>query len=133
MIFFNGNRLEQDSLYTSQIHLVYTFRPGLWAAASAGYGYGGESTVNGVEKNDRRENLAWAISFGYPITRQLGVKVVYLASRTKESVGQDTDSIGVGFAIFWWYCRDKFEKKILQIGGVISTDRADSRTGSLRF
>jgi len=99
--FFNGNKLEQDPLYTSQIHLIYTFRPGLWTAASAGYGYGGKSTVSGEEKNDRRGNLAWAVSFGYPITRQLGVKVVYLSTRTQESIGQDTDSIGVGFAIFW--------------------------------
>ena len=99
--FFNGNRLEQDPYYTIQTHLIYTFRPGIWAAASAGYGYGRESTVNGVEKNDRRGNLAWALSLGYPITRQLGVKVVYLGTRTQESVGQDTDSIAVGFSIFW--------------------------------
>jgi len=99
--FFNGNRLEQDPLYTIQTHLIYTFRPGFWTAASAGYGYGGKSTVSGVEKNDRRENLAWAFSFGFPITRQLGVKVIYLATRTQESIGQDTDSIAVGFSIFW--------------------------------
>ena len=97
--FFNGNKLEQDLLYTSQIHLVYTFRLGLWAAASAGYG--GKSTVSGIKKNDRRENLAWALSLGYPITRELGVKVIYLATRSQNSIGQDTDSIGVGFAIFW--------------------------------
>jgi hypothetical protein len=99
--FFNGNRLDQDPYYTIQTHLVYTFRPGLWTAAGAGYGYGGESTVSGEKKNDRRENLAWALSFGFPITRQLGVKVIYLATRSQESIGQDTDSIGVGFAIFW--------------------------------
>jgi hypothetical protein len=99
--FFNGNRLKQDPYYTIQTHLVYTFFPGLWAAASAGYGYGGESTISGEKKNDRRENLAWALSFGCPITRQLGVKVIYLATRSQESVGQDTDSIGVAFAIFW--------------------------------
>ncbi|MGB2688654.1 MAG: hypothetical protein WBC36_06685 [Desulfobacterales bacterium] len=57
--------------------------------------------MSGVKKNDRRENLAWALSFGCPITRQLGVKVIYLATRSQESIGQDTDSIGVGFAIFW--------------------------------
>jgi hypothetical protein len=99
--FFNGNKLEQDPYYTIQTHLVYTFFPGLWTAASAGYGYGGKSTVSGVEKNDLRENLAWALSFGFPITRQLGVKVIYLATRSQESIGQDTDSIGVGFAVFW--------------------------------
>ena len=99
--FFNGNRLEQDPYYTFQAHLVYTFRPGIWAATGAGYGYGGESTVSGVEKNDLRENLAWAVSLGYSITRQFGVKVAYLGIRTQESVGQDTDSIAVGFSIFW--------------------------------
>jgi hypothetical protein len=99
--FFNGNKLEQAPYYTIQTHLIYTVRPGFWTAASAGYGYGGESTVSGVEKNDRRENLAWALSFGFPITRQLGVKVIYLSTRTQESIGQDTDSIGGAFSIFW--------------------------------
>lgn len=99
--FFDGNKLEQDPLYTFQGHLTHTFRPGLWATASAGYGYGGQSTVNGVEKDDRKENLAWALSLGYPITRQLGVKVAYVGTRTQESVGLDTDTIAVSFSIFW--------------------------------
>ena len=99
--FFNGNKLEQDPYYTIQTHLIYTFRPGLWASASAGYGYGGESTINGVDNNDRRENVAWALSVGVPITRQLGAKVIYLSTRTQESIGQDTDSIGAAFSIFW--------------------------------
>jgi hypothetical protein len=77
------------------------FARGGWASASAGYGYGGESTINGVDKNDCRENLAWALSFGFPITRQLGAKVIYLSTRAQESIGQDTDSIGAAFSIFW--------------------------------
>ena len=99
--FFNGNKLEQDPLYTVQSHLVHTFRPGIWAGASVGYGYGGESTVNGVEKHDRKGNLAWALSLSCPITRQLGVKVAYIGTRTQESVGLDSDSIAVGFSTFW--------------------------------
>src|SRR5210317_2073509 len=61
--FFNGNKLEQDPYYAIQTHLIYAFQPGFWASASAGYGHGGESKVNGEEKNDIRENLAWALSF----------------------------------------------------------------------
>ncbi len=99
--FLNGNKLEQDPYYTLQTHLVYTYRPELWIAASAGYGFGGESTVSEVEKNDRRENLAWALSIGYSITRQLGVKIIYLSTRAQEPIGQDTDSIAVGFSVFW--------------------------------
>ena len=99
--FYNGNKLEQDPYYTVQTRLVYTFRPGLWASVSAGYGYGGKSTLNGIEKNDRRESLAWALSLGFPITRYLGVKVAYVANRTCESIGLDSDSIGPAFSFFW--------------------------------
>jgi len=99
--FYNGSKLEQDPYFTSQIHLVYTFRPGLWASAGAGYGYGGETTVSGVENNDRRENLAWAFSFGFPINRQLGVKFAYLANRTQKSIGQDINKIAAAFTIIW--------------------------------
>lgn len=99
--FFNGNTLEQDPLYTVQAHIIHTFRPGIWAGASVGYGYGGESTVNGLEKNDRKGNLAWAFSFSYPIMRQLAVKVAYIGTRTQEATGLDSDSIAVGFSTFW--------------------------------
>ena len=99
--FYNGNKLENDPFYTLQTHLVYTFHPGLWAAAGAGFGYGGQSTVNGEKKNDRKESLAWTFSFGYPITPQLGVKVGYLGIRKQKSTGQDSDSIAVAFSFYW--------------------------------
>jgi hypothetical protein len=81
---------------------------------------------NGVENNDLRENLAWALSFGFPITRQLGAKVIYLSTRSQESIGQDTDSIGAAFSIFWWHRRDNSEK-------IDSTKRLRGRRGSSRF
>ena len=99
--FYNGMKLEQDPYFTSQIHLVYTIRPGLWSSVSGGYGYGGRSTLDGIKKDDRKENLAWALSVGCPITRQLGVKVVYLSSRTQESIGYDTDGVSASVSIVW--------------------------------
>lgn len=99
--FFNGNRLENDPFYTIQAHVVYNFRPGLWGAASAAYGYGGESTVNGQAKRDRRGNLLFALALGYPITQRFGVSVRYIGSRSQESVGHDSDQIVVSFSVFW--------------------------------
>jgi hypothetical protein len=99
--FYNGSKLEQDPLFTLQTSLVYNFLPGLWAAGSVGYGHGGESILEGVPQNDRRENLAWAFSFGYPITRRLGLKIVYLGTRTQRQIGEDTDSISANFSVFW--------------------------------
>ena len=73
--FYNGKKLEQDPLYIIHSHLIYTFCPGVWAGASAGYDYSGRSTVDGTSKNDLKQDLAWAFSFGFPVGRQLGVKM----------------------------------------------------------
>jgi len=99
--FYNGKKLEQDPLYIIHSHLIYTFRPGLWAGASAGYDYGGRSTVDGTGKDDRKQNLAWAFSFGFPASRYLGVKMSYIGNRTQESTGIDADTFIVGLSAFW--------------------------------
>jgi len=99
--FYNGNKLEQKPLYTAQSHLIYTLRPGIWAAASIGYAYGGKSSVNGEEKNDLKENLDWALSIGYPLTHRLGVKMIYLSTRTQQETGMDTDTVAAALSYLW--------------------------------
>lgn len=99
--FYNGKKLEQDPLYTVHGHLIYTFKPKLWASLSAGYDYGGESTVNGTKNNDRKQNLAWALSYGFPISRHFGAKTTYIGTRTQESTGIDSDTLAVGISAFW--------------------------------
>jgi hypothetical protein len=99
--FFDGNYLEQQPFYTIQGHVDYTFRPGLWAGAGIGCGLGGESSVNGVHKDDQRENLAWVLSFGYPITPKWGIKFAYIGSRTLTSVGADWDSFAAAVSVLW--------------------------------
>jgi hypothetical protein len=99
--FFDGSRLKNDPYYTAQTHVIHTFRPGLWVATSAGYGVGGRSTINGDKKDDRRENVAAAITAGYPITKRLGIKVGYIGTRSQASVGSDSDIFLVGISTFW--------------------------------
>ncbi len=99
--FYNGKKLEQDPLYSIHGHLIYAFRPGIWASASAGYNYGGKSTVDGTKKDDLKQNLAWALAFGFPINRHLGFKTAYVGTRTQESTGLDSDSFVVGASVFW--------------------------------
>jgi hypothetical protein len=99
--FYNGKKLEQDPLYSIHGHLIYTFRPGIWASASAGYNYGGKSTVDGTKKDDLKQNLAWALAFGFPVSRHLGLKTAYVGTRTQESTGFDSDSFVVGASVFW--------------------------------
>jgi hypothetical protein len=99
--FFNGSTLEQDPLYVIHGHLIYTFRPGLWASASAGYDYGGRSTVDGAKKDDLKQDLAWAFGFGFPLNRQWSVKAAYIRTRTQESTGVDSDTFTIVISTFW--------------------------------
>jgi len=99
--FFNGNRLEQEPLYIVHGHLIHTFRPGLWAGVSLGYDLGGESRINEIDKNDRRQDIGFALNFAYPINRYSGIKVGYIRTQTQESVGIDTDTLTAAFSILW--------------------------------
>ncbi len=99
--FFNGNTLEQKPLYIIHSHLIYTFSPGLWVGASVGYDYGGENSINGVDKDNTTQEIGWAFSFGYPINRHSGLKLAYIGTRTQESTGFDSDMLTASLSFLW--------------------------------
>jgi len=99
--FFNGHKLEQDPLYSLNGHLIYTLRPGVWISTSAGYDYGGQSTVDGERKDDCKQNINWALGAGLPLSRHFGAKIAYIGTRSQESTGVDSDSFIVGLTAFW--------------------------------
>ena len=99
--FWQGNKLETDPLWALQAHVIYSFKPGLWASISTGYGWGGEGTVNGDAKNNPSGNWLTALSFGFPIDRRQGVKVVLLSGRTQKPTGADIDSIAFAYSLLF--------------------------------
>lgn len=99
--FFNGNALEQNPLYTIQGFVDYTFKPGLWTGGGIAYGVGGESTINGISKDDPRDSILWGLTLGYPISKQVGGQVTYLAQRTQTAVGVDSDSVLAALSVRW--------------------------------
>ena len=99
--FFGRTKLEQDPLFTIQGHAVYNFRPTLWVAGGLAYGMGQESTVDGADKDDRKENVLFSASTGYSFTRNFGVKVAYLGTRALADTGVGYDSVIVASTFFW--------------------------------
>jgi outer membrane protein assembly factor BamA len=80
---------------------VYTFRPGLWVTGGLGYGYGGESTIDGDKKDDTIDNIAFSAALGVPINRRLGVKLGYLGMRTQNNTGRDLDNLTLAMSVLW--------------------------------
>ena len=99
--FWNETQLETDPLWAAQAHLIYTFRPGLWASISTAYGWGGEATVNGDAKKNPSGNWLNALSFGFPINRTQGVKVFWLRARTQKPTGSDNDSLAIAYSVMF--------------------------------
>ena len=96
--FFMDTTLESDPFFSLQAHLIHTFRPGLWASLSGGYGLGFEATIAGVPKDNESENFITALSVGLPINRKQGIKLAWLRHRTHADTGQDSDSLVAAYS-----------------------------------
>ena len=99
--FLNGNELEQKPFYAAQGHIIRVFKPGVWGSLSAGYGQGGASRVNGVDKEDKREGFISALSFGVPITSDQGLKLSYIWAKTQTDTESrsETSTFVLGWSI----------------------------------
>lgn len=99
--FNQETKLENDPLWALQAHVIYTFKPGLWTSISTAYGVGGEAKVNGVSKNNLSGNWLTALSFGFPIDRKQGVKIILLTGRTQKPTGIDIDSLAFAYSLMF--------------------------------
>jgi hypothetical protein len=97
--FYRGSTLQQDPLFAAQAHVIRTFnKPGYWAALSAGYGWDGQSTVDGSKIDDSRRLSLSAFAVGIPVGRKQGLKFAYVRSRTNTPTGGDVDTLSVGWS-----------------------------------
>ncbi len=99
--FFNGKTREQDSTYIIHGHLTHSFRPGVWLGAAIAYDYVGENSIDGVDSDDKKENIGWALRFAYPINRQSGFNVSYIGTRRQKSIGSDSDTLAASLSFSW--------------------------------
>ena len=63
-----------------------------------GSGYFGCMLINGIDKDDKRENAFFAISAGLPVTRTSSIKFAYVGGRTQKDLGNDNDHFILGFS-----------------------------------
>jgi len=96
--FWGNNKREQKVLSSLQSHIVHTFKNRIWGSISAAYDWGGETTINGIDKDDKKENYYFAISSGYPISRTSSIKLAYIGGRTQKNLGIDSDRFILGFS-----------------------------------
>ena len=96
--FDNGQTREQDPIYSTQLHVTYNFPHNIWAAISATYFTGGETSANGITKDDSQSNWRTGFTLALPINRKHSLKL-YGSSGVSTRTGSNYDALGV----FWQY------------------------------
>lgn len=98
--YFGGNTLEQDPLYTSQVHLTYSIQPGMWAAVSATADTGGKTQMNGVQNDDEQDNSRMGLTFALSLDKNNSLKL-YASNALHTRVGSDYDMYGILWQHRW--------------------------------
>lgn len=98
--FMGGKELEQDPLYTTQLHATYNFGRGVWAAVSGTYDHGGRTTVDGVRSDDKQENSRVGATLALPVNRNNSVKL-YASTPVHTTAGGDFDLLGILWQHRW--------------------------------
>jgi hypothetical protein len=99
--FFGGSLRQQDTLFTFQGHVSYTFRPRLWLAGAATFYTGGSTTVDGVAKADLQRNTRLGLTLAVPATRRSAFKLSW-ARGVVTRIGGDFQTLAVGYQLAWF-------------------------------
>lgn len=98
--FFGGITRKQDPIYSTQVHLLYSFSKAMWLGIGANYYWGGEYFNDGVGADKRLGNARLGATFAMPINRHNSIKI-YGSSGINTRYGSDFDSIGIAWQYHW--------------------------------
>ena len=98
--FYGGNRLSQRPLYSTQGHLIYSFRSGVWVSVDATHYTGATTSLNGASNHDLQRNWRSGATLSLPIDRQHSIKL-YASSGVTARTGNDFDLIGLAYQYRW--------------------------------
>jgi hypothetical protein len=98
--FFGGTTRRQDPVYSSQVHLRYLVRRGLWAALDGNFWYGGKATIAGQVGDDLQRNSRVGLTVSWQVKKQHNLR--FAVSRGAFTrIGGDFDSFGLSYGYSW--------------------------------
>jgi hypothetical protein len=97
---FLGGTREQDPLYAVQGHLIYNIGSAVWASVDVTYYTGGRTTIDGVTRDDRQENVRVGGTLALPVDRYNSVKL-YASTGAVRRVGGDFTTVGIAWQYRW--------------------------------
>jgi len=97
---YGQTTVSQSPIWALHGNVIYLFKRGFWAGVSGGLAVGGETTVNGVEKNNEQDNSRFAATLAVPLNRRLSLRLFYINS-VKTAMGADFDFYNISVQYSW--------------------------------
>jgi hypothetical protein len=99
--FYGGQTRKQDPIVAVQAHVSYTFKPRLWLALNGTWYGGGQTTLDGVQNDDRQSNSRLGVTLAVPVSTTHSLKFGYARGATTR-VGSRLDTITVAWQFLWF-------------------------------
>ena len=99
--FYGCTERSQDPIETFQIHGGYNFIPGLWLAADYTYWEGGQTSIDGVDKDDKQSSSRYGATLSVPFSKSFSGKLAWSNGLTTR-VGGDFDTFLVVIQYRWF-------------------------------
>jgi len=98
--FLNGGTRQQDNVYSTQLHAIYSFPRNIWLALSATYYTGGTTTINGIIRNDLQQNWRTGFTLALPVNRNHSIKL-FGSRGISTRTGNNYDTAGIAWQYRW--------------------------------
>ena len=98
--FFGGKLRTQDPIYSTQAHVRYLFKPGLWAAIDGNLWIGGQTTINGQANDDEQRNSRVGATLSIRLAAHHNLRIAVSAGAFTR-IGGDFNSVGVAYNYNW--------------------------------
>ncbi len=99
--FYGGKEREQKPINSFQLHTGYTFSPGLWLSADATYWSGGQTKVEGVEKNDTQSSSRYGLTLSVPLSKKFSIKLA-CSKGLSARIGNDFTTYTAALQYLWF-------------------------------
>jgi hypothetical protein len=98
--YFGGIKRKQDPIYSTQVHVLYTFRRAMWLGIGGTYYWGGEYFNDDIGADNELKNTRIGATFALPINKHHSLKF-YGNKGVNTRYGTDFDAIGIAWQYNW--------------------------------
>jgi hypothetical protein len=100
--YFKSYLQQENTLFSFQAHVDYTFKHGKYLALNGGYADGGETSLNGMEQHDEEQNWRLGVTFSSPIINSHQSIKAMVNTGIATKAGQNYTALTVVYQYSWY-------------------------------